>query len=317
MLNKFFSFIYINSFKFFPVKINKFLGKFFKKLHDMHIKASYSKDFRAHLDIEGNKFKLLLMKNDNQAQSVYQKLHFNHDSYETIMVKTLIKSINFLNTKNFLDLGSFMGFYACLVASKFNDQQNIYAIESNPKYVNYINQSVKLNNFTNINVINKILSDREEYLYVDNERVLSSLDENQNLEKLKAITLDKLCEDKKIDPEIIKIDVHGAEGKVLTGCSQILEKHAKVILLELHTSEYLKKYSNGFNRKKIISLLIEKNFHCFLVSSFRDYDKKNKYELIQINNENFDFIFFDRDKSDQFIICIKNNIDRKILNLFE
>ena len=283
----------------------------------MHIKASYSKDFRAHLDIEGNKFKLLLMKNDNQAQSVYQKLHFNHDSYETIMVKTLIKSINFLNTKNFLDLGSFMGFYACLVASKFNDQQNIYAIESNPKYVNYINQSVKLNNFTNINVINKILSDREEYLYVDNERVLSSLDENQNLEKLKAITLDKLCEDKKIDPEIIKIDVHGAEGKVLTGCSQILEKHAKVILLELHTSEYLKKYSNGFNRKKIISLLIEKNFHCFLVSSFRDYDKKNKYELIQINNENFDFIFFDRDKSDQFIICIKNNIDRKILNLFE
>ena len=211
-----------------------------------------------------------------------------------------------------------MGFYACLIASRFNDQQNIYAIESNPKYVNYINQSVKLNNFTKISVINKILSDREEDLYVDNEKVLSSPGDHQNLEKLKAITLDKLCEDKKIDPEIIKIDVHGAEGKVLTGCSQILEKPTKVILLELHTSEYLKKYSNGFNKKKIISLLIEKNFHCFLVSSFRDYDKKNnKYKIIQINNENFDLIFFDRDKSDQFIFCIKNNIDQKILNLFE
>ena len=318
MFNKFLSFIYINIFKFFPVKINLFFAKFFKKLHDLHTQSSYSKDFKANLEVEGNKFKLLLKKNDSQAQGVYQKLHFNNDGYETIMVKTLIKTIEILKTKNFLDLGSFMGFYSCLIASKFRDDQNIYAIESNPKYVSYINKSIKLNNFLNINVINKILSDREEELYVQNEKVLSSSKNNKNLEKLKAITLDKLCKEKKIYPEVIKIDVHGAEGKVLSGSSQILEKYAKVIFLELHSSEYLKKYSNGLTRKKIITSLIEKNFDCFLVSSFRDYSKKERnYEFMQIKNENFDFVFFDRDNLDQFILCVKNNIDKKFLELFK
>ncbi len=210
-----------------------------------------------------------------------------------------------------------MGFYACLIASKFNDELNVYAIESNPRYVDCINQAIKLNNFKRIDIINKILSDREEELYIHNEKVLSKPDSNKNLEKLRAITLDELCKKKKIHPEIIKIDVHGAEGKVLAGSSEILNKYIKIILLELHTSDYLKKFSNGFSKKAIISLLIEKNFNCFLVSSFRDYDKKNeKYKLMEINKHNFEYIFFDRDKSDQFIFCIKNDIDKKILDLF-
>ena len=101
MINKFLTYIYINLFKIIPVKLNLLISKFFKKLYDMHITASYSKDFEANLNIEGNIFKLLLMKNDNQAQGVYQKLHFKKENYETIMVKTLLKSIEFLNLKIF------------------------------------------------------------------------------------------------------------------------------------------------------------------------------------------------------------------------
>ena len=88
-------------------------------------------------------------------------------------------------------------------------------------------------------------------------------------------------------------------------------------MLELHTADYLKKFSNGLSKEKIISYLIEKNFNCYLVSSFRNYDSKTqKYEFKEINKENFEYIFFDRDKSDQFVFCMKRDIDKKLLDLF-
>ena len=73
--NKCLSTIYISIFKIFPVGFNRGLSKFFKKLHDLNLKSSYGSDFISELDIENTKFKLWLMKNDNQAQSVYQPLH--------------------------------------------------------------------------------------------------------------------------------------------------------------------------------------------------------------------------------------------------
>ena len=319
MFNKLFSFLYINVFKIFPVRINLFLSKLFKKFNDMHLKASYSKDFNASLDIEGSKFNLILMKNDNQAQGVYQKLHFNKESYETIMVKTLVESIDLLKAKSFLDIGAFMGYYACFVASRLKDRINIHAIESNPKYVEYIKKSIKINNFKKVNVHNGILSNKEEFLFVKNETVTSKVDEEKNFTKLKSITLDELCEQQKIIPEIMKIDVHGAEGKVLFGSNKMLTNFTKIILLELHTSAYLKKFSDGLSKKEIILFLNNLGFKCYLVSSFRDHDfKKNNenYEYKEINKENFELIFFDRDKADQFIFCIKNNLDIENFKLF-
>ena len=179
--------------------------------------------------------------------------------------------------------------------------------------------TIDINNFKRVNVLNEILSDKEELLYVKNETVISRADNEKNLVKLKSTTLDKLCEMKKIIPEIMKIDVHGAEGKVLFGSNEILKKYAKVILLELHTSNYLKKFSDGLSKKEIIFFLIDLGFRCYLVSSFRDHDlKKNNenYEYKEINKENFELVFFDRDKTDQFVFCIKNNLDIKSFKLF-
>jgi len=96
--NKYLSTIYISIFKIFPVSFNRSLSKFFKKLHDLNLKSSYGSDFISELDIENTKFKLWLMKNDNQAQSVYQPLHKKKISYETVMIKTMIAVIKRLES---------------------------------------------------------------------------------------------------------------------------------------------------------------------------------------------------------------------------
>lgn len=324
--NKYLSTIYISIFKIFPVGFNRSLSKFFKKLHDLNLKSSYGSDFISELDIENTKFKLWLMKNDNQAQSVYQPLHKKKISYETVMIKTMIAVIKRLEIKNFLDLGSFMGYYACFASKYFNKDLKVYAIESNKQYSNYIKKSLKENKLENVEVVNEILSDKEENLFVYKEGVYKSKKEDNNSAGIKSITLDKVCLEKKIIPELIKIDVHGAEGKVLMGSEYILKNLVKVILLELHTNKYINQFSEGLNRKKIIEYLISLNFKCYLVSSFRDFEKvkelKNKFNLnkkfeyIEINMINFNQLFFDRDQNDQFIFVCKSNIDIKIFDCF-
>ena len=223
------------------------------------------------------------------------------------MIKTMIAVIKRLEIKNFLDLGSFMGYYACFASKYFNKDLKVYAIESNKQYSNYIKKSLKENKLENVEVVNEILSDKEENLFVYKEGVYKSKKADNNSAGIKSITLDKVCLEKKIIPELIKIDVHGAEGKVLMGSEYILKNLVKVILLELHTNKYINQFSEGLNRKKIIEYLISLNFKCYLVSSFRDFEKvkelKNKFNLnkkfeyIEINMINFNQLFFDRDQN--------------------
>ena len=321
-INKYLSKLYIKTFKFFPVGINKFLAKLFKKLHDLNMVSSYGKDFLTYINIENTEFKLWLKKDDHQAQSVYLPMHKKKIIYEAAMIRILISVIKNLNANTFLDLGSFMGYYACFISKYFNEKIKVFAVESNKNYAKYIDQSIIENNFKNVSVINKILSDKVEDLYVYKEGVYKSKNDLSEYILEKSITLDEVCDQKKINPEILKIDVHGAEKKVLMGSKNILDKKVKIIILELHSNEYIKKFSDDSNRKEVIEFLIAKKFKCFLISEFRILDKKNnehlpkKLKFIDVTRENFDQIFFDRDFSDQLIFACKEEVDINSLDCF-
>ncbi len=62
------------------------------------------------------------------------------------------------------------------------------------------------------------------------ERVFKEAD-NGNVQ---VLTFDQLCEKENIKPDIVKIDVHGAEGKVLSGMSKTLKNNVKHLFCELH-----------------------------------------------------------------------------------
>ena len=67
-----------------------------------------------------------------------------------------------------------MGYYSCFVSKHFNEKIKVYAIESNKEYCNYINKSLNENNFRNVLLINEILSNTEEELFVHKEGVYGS-----------------------------------------------------------------------------------------------------------------------------------------------
>ena len=218
-----------------------------------------------------------------------------------------------------------MGYYPCVIGKYFeNKKLSIFAVESNPEYSNYIQKNINKNNLKNIKIFNEILSDQIEELYIDNEKVYVN-NSNPNLIKKSSVTLDQLCQNNKIVPEVIKIDVHGFEGKVLNGFKKNLYDKVRIILLELHSNVFLRKFSNT-DKKKIINFLQKNNFNCYIVpfqeqlklyevsDNFRLSTFKNLYK--KINNENFDNIFFDKLNTDNLIVAMKNDVQIKDYDCF-
>lgn len=315
----------INFLSYLPNFILNFLKKIFKFLAYIISCSQKKKEFTSEIIIENKKIFLSIKKKDDQAQDVYRPLHQKKIIYELPLLSILIEIFNKKNFSNFLDLGSFMGYYPCVIGKYFeNKKLSIFAVESNPEYSKYIQKNINQNNLKNIKIFNEILSDQIEELFIDNEKVYEN-NSNLNLIKKSSVTLDQLCQNNKIVPEVIKIDVHGFEGKVLNGFKKNLYDKVRIILLELHSNVFLKKFSDT-DKKKIINFLQKNNFNCYIVpfqeqlklyevsDNFRLSTFKNLYK--KIDNENFDNIFFDKLNTDNLIVAMKNDVQIKDYDCF-
>lgn len=67
--------------------------------------------------------------------------------------------------------------------------------------------------------------------------VLDTINENQGNYQVESFNLDSFSEQNKITPNIIKIDVEGAEMLVLKGAINILKQYKPRIFLSTHSVE--------------------------------------------------------------------------------
>ena len=145
-------------------------------------------------------------------------------------------------------------------------------------------------------------------------------------------TMDDVFEKKKIIPNILKMDVHGAEGKILSGSKNLLKKNVNYLLMELHTSKYLEKYSPGFTKADIIKGLIDLDFNCYMISPHSDgyhnliatdwttqqsyLNNTSKLKYLKIEKDLTASVLYDRNFSDIFILAIKKEININSLGCF-
>jgi len=291
-------------------------------------------------------FKMYVRKQNSQAHYTYTTLLRNGRVYELAITVALNSILKYQTKPIFADIGAFIGHYACYVSKNLKNDTPVYAIESNKEFCEDIKKSASLSNITNIEVINGILSDKEEDLFVydvgvvnPNEIQSTNIDDKKYIEKVikfgqkeKTSTLDSIFKNKKYIPNILKMDVHGAEGKILTGSNDMLLNNINFLLMELHTENDLKKFSPGFTKTSIVKNLIDHNFNCYLISPHSDgfknlYSANDKTQELYLNNTNklkylkiekdaADLVLYDRNFSDLFILSIKNNIDIKSLDCF-
>ncbi|BCX15610.1 MAG: hypothetical protein KatS3mg097_502 [Candidatus Parcubacteria bacterium] len=150
---------------------------------------------------------------------------------------------NFKDNLIFFDLGAHYGYYSVLM-SKLYPQSKVFAFEPDRGVL----EILKKNKRENIEIIPKavgsfngktkfysfdLLSSGVSTLNIENLKKIPLTQQKPNEYEVEVITLDSFCEENKIIPDFIKIDVEGAEEDVLRGSTKLLKNKSPIIALEI------------------------------------------------------------------------------------
>tara|TARA_B100001057_G_C22853701_1_gene951954 strand:+ start:607 stop:1440 length:834 start_codon:yes stop_codon:yes gene_type:complete len=210
---------------FFLKKILKLTGKIFAKI----IYGNYKKISIA------NKYTFLI--DSNFAFSNFENWSKDHN-------KGFTKLLNISKNKKIVfDVGAHIGL--CSLPLSFLVSK-VVSFEASPTNVKYLKKHLIVNNNLNVNVVPYLVG-RENISYVDfyNVEDGSGIPSIVNLNKkkknlkinnvqIKQIFLDDYVKKNSIIPDVIKIDVEGAEFNVLDGATKILKDYRPKIIISLH-----------------------------------------------------------------------------------
>ena len=135
------------------------------------------------------------------------------------------------------DVGAHSGFYTLLFSRLTGTEGKVYSFEPCAQNVGFLLRHIWLNEIGNVRVVQSALAEVSGLhpMSVDRGRYENCLCAEQETPLLvPTMTLDTF---KGEAPDLIKIDVEGAEGKVLRGASRILSEARPGLFLALHGEE--------------------------------------------------------------------------------
>jgi FkbM family methyltransferase len=153
------------------------------------------------------------------------------------------------------DVGANIGFFSMLGASLVGPDGRVYAFDPVPHHADAIRHNLGLNDIRNFTLIEKAVADHSgrARLLVPPESTGARVDSQDpapgeghiEVEEIDVdlVTLDELVESNVIrPPDVVKIDVEGAEVEVVKGMSRTLARYRPVLLCEMHgrNGEYAK-----------------------------------------------------------------------------
>jgi FkbM family methyltransferase len=142
------------------------------------------------------------------------------------------------------DVGSFVGLYALFAAKTVGPTGAVYAFEPEPDSMDMLRQNCKLSGVTNVTTVAGALSDADENGFIypakPDANAIHSLKpggslsaEGRPISLWRGDTL--VSESRARAPQVVKIDVEGAEMLVLQGLQKTLaESDCRFLCIELH-----------------------------------------------------------------------------------
>lgn len=152
--------------------------------------------------------------------------------------------------KIFFDIGAHVGLYTIPAALLVGKSGFVHSFDSSSHAIEALNKHLTLNGIVNCRVNTAYVGDQNGVQKIfdgvlevsDRGGVLKPKSCNQELFREKvvtSITLDNYCEEHSTYPDILKIDVEGAELKVLKGAEKIIKAYQPVIFLSVHPEKIL------------------------------------------------------------------------------
>lgn len=141
------------------------------------------------------------------------------------------------------DVGAHIGLYAIPASSVISQGGIVYAFEPSAINRKYFEKHLKYNRISNIVLLPYLVGDEVNKMQAFYEsRVVdpaNSVNPKKNIARYskvfrEQVTLDNFTEESKVKPDVIKIDVEGAEYNVLKGANELIRKYSPVIFLSAH-----------------------------------------------------------------------------------
>ncbi len=182
-------------------------------------------------------------------------------SYEPGMARLLDRACSEFQAPIVLDVGAHYGYFTCLL-SKLHPRSRVLAFEPGAKQFDVLAHNVALN-YSSASTMRIALSDQ--IGQVDFTDRTLKVKNGFPTESVFSTTWDSFADTHGLRADIVKIDVHGAEGKVLAGMKQALRDQIKHVLVEVHADYLLVDYTHA----DILQTLREAGFDIHECIDFR------------------------------------------------
>lgn len=145
----------------------------------------------------------------------------------------------------FYDVGAHIGFFSLLAARLVGREGKVFSFEAAPENVNRLMENARRNGFEQITIVPAAVWKECRQLRFQRAsddssrntgRVVLTQAAAPELIEVEAVTLDHFAQ-QHLFPQVIKIDVEGAEVEVLEGAQKILAAEPPVLLCEVHSAE--------------------------------------------------------------------------------
>ncbi len=264
-------------------------------------RALYYKYFKKEKEVVGETFfdvpmHLLLPS----STDIYLTKGKSHHS-EIRLARYLINHLN--PGDSFLDVGAHYGYFSLLAATLVENTGIVVALEAAPTTFSILQKNAA--KYSQLTVYNNVVSDETKeltfYEFPNQYSEYNTLNVDQFKDdpwfqdaastelKIQSIVLDSFLSEHKLNPHIIKIDVEGAEYKVLHGMQHFLTAYAPKIVIE-----YLDDTRGNTEHKKAENLLRSLAYVPYIIDSegmLQETENINKYMQTQkLDSDNIVFI---------------------------
>lgn len=264
------------------------------------------------ISISGVKFKIPIIN----ETGIYNYLNLS----EPWMQHILNKLIN--NEKAFIDIGINLG-QTLIKVKAVNKSISYIGFEPNPLCVNYTNELIKANAFSNTEIYPVGISENSAVLklnlfseseYDSAASIIEDFRDPKSIKKsinvpvfnLSDLTLKK---DKEIG--IVKIDVDGAELEVMKGLKKIMVSDRPFILIEIlpvYSTENIVRINR---QNEIQNILTQNKYSIFrVIKNYEKYEEISKIDAFNIHSDlnKCEYIFSPNEKIEELIEILANNV---------
>jgi FkbM family methyltransferase len=206
-------------------------------------------------------FRMNLDLQDPEQLKVYFYGHY-HERYEADLVRRLLNDDDV-----FWDVGANVGYFTLVAATGLAHRGQIVAFEPGKNAYQRLTENVSLNPYRNIQTFPVAVSDREgeAVLHVagdiaDSSASLYPADQTQvRHEVCRTVSLDRFRREEGLrPPDLIKLDVEGAELAVLQGARGLIAASPPLLLMEMEEKNLL---AAGTSKAAIQAFLKDYGYH--------------------------------------------------------